>query len=1385
MNVENMMSILRDETIRTWFDLGLFIDRLKENREQTAAHFSGSYDDFLKSLCDGGIAFITFDYSIGGASTEIEKYAKSFYSIFGAFPLHYVGGKFHEKGELLIPPGVRRFQLDELASFDDWSLYEYFFYKRLERGNEAYNDLIIKFWTEVLVIAEKLGHYIEDNHIQLLYLINTNSNPGNISLALAIVFISEIMGIPVINNNHDFYWEGGHSGIDIQIKGVKPGPRDHFFKNHHLGEVFSILEMIYPWESRIWLSVNINKIQCETLINEHGHNPANITQIGTAIEFEKFTTIIGEAEKKEVLHQLSAIFGNYGTQVSVSSVSNLLKRKMESFHELSPMLIGAEEMEDINFETNNVILLQPTRIISRKSIEVNFTLVKKLIGDVDFLAFLERGKDRKVTLLITGPIATGHFGYFLEILEHFYDLVTNLDPDVRNRIFLGFLFSEFDKPSFKERFKNPVGIGEMYRVASLVVLPSETEGRGLPIIEAAAAGVPMFCRRFAPDAAYAKVIGEHLPRKDCIKNLEFTDTDLPPEVIEAVKQRILAPSDYEKELIHNQRAVEKRYSPPALKKDFERILHQLFLQVTSGPESYQLASGALNDYKKHIAENKRFAQSIISTKNRQYLPGYGQLAYMLFLKSLIDPSYFRVEEKRFRGMAMQFAKELVDSNPDPAPLALEVIHHFYNSVDAIFLIREGEIPIRMDHSFAYRHRNKNYYPYRDLTLQELTGVISILYNKIASPPLTTRIEKNEASSKDWSKNLSLLHKNSELAIDHTDELERKLNSNIPIAIFPGNQIELELELFVLYPVRKRLGLEEEDKITPRSLDMENLAPIFIIARNKPLGESITADVLKSYIQHNAHSELRLLIEHRVCKIVGSEQHSVGFHSYGVGQEVCTVLTQVKKEEGIIITIGDDAAIMTDIVDLDRFHIGKVSDILVSKMMGIPYGNGYIQWVPPGLRFALSYPTPVQTGKDFSKALKSSQYKKLCDSLGEKKVLQILRIDAEEKGTPIRNVLRDLDHSIHEKSEVSYSHINGIYSEGLPWAGVFAKINMRHSKKKWQFSVMSTADRPKTVLNFVEDFNKTTGRNAKVAWNGGYIINPELVGKLGIPEKFIGSPLGLIISNNKVHSPPLFNKPAFIVLPDGTIEIRRVNSSNGITISDSSNRIEFSPDTYNPKYQLNTPCYYDLLFLDDQLEGNGRILVRLSGHTIIDIIHTTENEIVPVLPVGLTLSFPKDQFPKTWEMDMELTIKMNGWEEIDSAIEAGPQLLKGGEVCIDMELEGWKTQNSIKTQAARLDYLDSRGPKIAVGIDKTGDLTVLSINGRIRESVGATHGEMAEILKTHGMEYAMGFDPGGSSTLVVDNKVLNISPYNSEYEKDIYSLPPEPRAIANALIVSET
>jgi hypothetical protein len=79
------------------------------------------------------------------------------------------------------------------------------------------------------------------------------------------------------------------------------------------------------------------------------------------------------------------------------------------------------------------------------------------------------------------------------------------------------------------------------------------------------------------------------------------------------------------------------------------------------------------------------------------------------------------------------------------------------------------------------------------------------------------------------------------------------------------------------------------------------------------------------------------------------------------------------------------------------------------------------------------------------------------------------------------------------------------------------------------------------------------------------------------------------------------------------------------------------------------------------------------------------------------------------LDFELTDLV----DLAQAVEAGPMLVSGGRSSIDMDAEGWKTENSIATQAARLDYLDMRGPKIAVGVDGSGTLSVLTVNGRIR------------------------------------------------------------------------
>ena len=63
MKIKEMMTLLKDEPIHTWFDLGIFIDRVKENSPVPVVEFEGDINDFKSRIGDGGIAFITFLYS--------------------------------------------------------------------------------------------------------------------------------------------------------------------------------------------------------------------------------------------------------------------------------------------------------------------------------------------------------------------------------------------------------------------------------------------------------------------------------------------------------------------------------------------------------------------------------------------------------------------------------------------------------------------------------------------------------------------------------------------------------------------------------------------------------------------------------------------------------------------------------------------------------------------------------------------------------------------------------------------------------------------------------------------------------------------------------------------------------------------------------------------------------------------------------------------------------------------------------------------------------------------------------------------------------------------------------------------------------------------------
>ncbi len=1380
MKLDSLLALLNEETIETWFDLGLFLDRFREEQEYPAIQFDGTYDDFKESLRTGGVAFLTFHYMVDGVTIEADKYASLIRRNVPGIAVHYIAGEINTKTIPFINKEYKQKVIPELAGFDDWELYKDLYSTKLERGSSVYNELIKRLWSQTLVIVEKLGAYIEEQGINLFYAINVCSNPGNVAFALASVLLSEMMKIPVISNNHDFYWEGGMSASDRKKEGSRTGPRDFFFTNSHLGEVFSIIEMLYPWQSRSWINVNINRAQSEHLVRTRGHNPANVMEIGTAVDTSHYT----KSDKRKNINtflQLEKAFSGYRKQLISYSVEDVIGGNLVAEDNHRPILIGAGTAPVKYFIGENIILLQPTRIISRKRIETSFNLLMRMFQEEEMVLRFRKTPHLKMTLLITGPIAGGHYGYYKKLVERFGELLQEALPEQRDRIFLGLLFGELDRDSFKARFDAPVGIAELYNISSLVLLPSKTEGRGLPIIEATACGTPIFCRRYEPERVYSEVIGEHLSERDRLKVLEFRGKKISDRLVKRIIERIFFPHRFTEEIRHNRRVVYKRYSLDALNENLDQILHQLYSQLRGNEKILRIVRESMDDYKEMVCFSNEHLEALLDTRHRQYLPGYSKLSFMFMLKSLIDPSFFRIEQQRIRGMAFHFSRSIISNDPDSGFVPEKIINQFFNAVETLFEFKEGEHGVQHDHSMSYRHRNSYHYPYQDYTFQELTGLINLLYISIVQPVPLNKVDLSPQFFTDWNLALLQLTGSSHLAIDNRKRLIERLRNNLPIAYFPGAYIMYELDFFAVQSIRSRMKLPLEQMITRELLEeeAENLQPVYIFAQEKNLGKQLNKDEITDYIINGVSEELKLLYEFKLIQIIRTKQVCVGIHFPQLGGRALKVLRMIRDQHGCILTNRSNASMMTDMVDMDRFHIGKVLNEFTAHMMGIPLNSGYIQFIPAGVRATLAYPCPVQTAKDFDRGLKSDLYKRVAKKMGEKALMMALKEDASKNGSPLKHVLGTLDEKAKTSGPVSYHFLSGIYKDGMPYNGAIARLN--YKKEIWDFATVSATGRPITVGQFVREFKRKRGISAQIAWNGGYILNPELVGKLGLPETYIGSPLGLLITEGQMSAAPLFNKPALLLYRNGSVDIQRVNCSGGLRISWKEHVIEMDNSQYNKKDAGASTAYYDLLYPSNYIQGNGRTIIRLSGNVVKEVLNTGEEERVPVVPVGLTLALNERDMPGEIKAGDQLGLEVPGLEEVLHAVEAGPLLLDGGKCVIDMEIEGWLSENSIRTQAARLDYTEMRGPKIAVGINRKNEMVVLTINGRIRESVGATHGDMAGILINQGMERAMGFDPGGSSTLVVGGETLNISPYNSSYDRDIYALPPEPRAVSNAII----
>ena len=74
-----LFNALRKEKIETWFDLTLYLDRLKVMKK--SEQLSANSDVFIKKIINN-VGFISFDFGIDGASIEVAKYGRAIENIY-------------------------------------------------------------------------------------------------------------------------------------------------------------------------------------------------------------------------------------------------------------------------------------------------------------------------------------------------------------------------------------------------------------------------------------------------------------------------------------------------------------------------------------------------------------------------------------------------------------------------------------------------------------------------------------------------------------------------------------------------------------------------------------------------------------------------------------------------------------------------------------------------------------------------------------------------------------------------------------------------------------------------------------------------------------------------------------------------------------------------------------------------------------------------------------------------------------------------------------------------------------------------------------------------------------------------------------------------------
>jgi hypothetical protein len=437
MTVKNFQKTLEQVKVSEWHDISAFLDSIKLS-DTEAPELSDR--KFLELIADGA-AFITYDFGIDGVSIEIFKYAECLEHILPDIPLHFIGGDFHEKADIVLKDYWKRFRLDGFNGWDKWhggAPFAKLFYEDMPAGSEVSRDMANEIWYEAREFALKIGKYFSENNIKLAIPVNIMSNPGNVAAALGFIIAAEMLDIYVISSNHDYYWEGGKPASERE-EGEEPGPRDHFFRNMANEDFFKLFRRMYPWNGQRWIQVNINTPQSHALIDRFGFSREKVFELGTSISDEFFIHSARE-HVKSVRLRMNYIISDGKEKITTIDAREHLAKLSGWMRNEKPIALGNKQGLTLDLAADNTFyFLQPTRVILRKHIDRDEELISALMNYPPFADQFFNDESKQLLLHVTGPTPIEHQDDLENVLEAILHCVTDCRKKLPTVCFWSFL----------------------------------------------------------------------------------------------------------------------------------------------------------------------------------------------------------------------------------------------------------------------------------------------------------------------------------------------------------------------------------------------------------------------------------------------------------------------------------------------------------------------------------------------------------------------------------------------------------------------------------------------------------------------------------------------------------------------------------------------------------------------------------------------------------------------------------------------------------------------------------------------------------------------------------------------------------------------------------